>query len=163
MKSTVNNGSITIYLERRIDTTNASPVENDIAQITGANPNLVPEFDASSLEYISSAGLRVLLKTAKSFGKKIKVLNASKDVYDIFETTGFTSILDVHKKLREISVDGCELIGSGGYGKVYRLDRETIAKLYIPSVSLGMVQHERDTAQKAFLLGVPTAISYDVV
>ncbi|MBR0031978.1 MAG: phosphotransferase [Treponema sp.] len=163
MKSTVNNGSITIFLERRIDTTNSSAVENDIAQITGANQNLVPEFDASSLEYISSAGLRVLLKTAKSFGKKIKVLNVSKDVYDIFETTGFTSILDVHKKLREISVDGCELIGSGSYGKVYRLDRETIAKLYIPSVSLEMVQHERDTAQKAFLLGVPTAISYDVV
>ena len=81
----------------------------------------------------------------------------------IFETTGFTNILDVQKALRTISVDGCELIGSGGYGKVYRIDPETIAKIYLPSMSLEMVQHERDVAQKAFLLGVPTAISYDVV
>ena len=162
MKSMVDNETVTIFLEGRIDTNNASAVENEIAEITGENPNLAPEFDASSLEYISSAGLRVLLKTAKSSSKKVKVLNVSKDVYDIFETTGFTNILDVNKALREISVEGCELIGSGGYGKVYRLDKETIAKLYIPSVSLEMVQHERDTAQKAFLLGVPTAISYDV-
>ncbi|MBQ7158367.1 MAG: phosphotransferase [Treponema sp.] len=163
MKSVVKNEEVTIFLEGRIDTNNSAKIEQEISDIMGANPGLTPEFDASSLEYISSAGLRILLKVAKSTGKKIKVLNASKDVYEIFETTGFTNILDVQKALREISVEGCELIGSGGYGKVYRIDEETIAKLYIPTVSLEMVRQERDTAQKAFLLGVPTAISYDVV
>jgi uncharacterized protein (TIGR02172 family) len=69
----------------------------------------------------------------------------------------------VKKALRQISVEGCELIGSGGYGKVYRIDAETIAKIYSPSISLAFVEQERATSQKAFLMGVPTAISYDVV
>ena len=70
---------------------------------------------------------------------------------------------NVSKALRQISVEGCEMIGSGAYGKVYRIDPETIAKIYTPGMSLEEVQKERDTAQKAFLLGIPTAISYDVV
>jgi uncharacterized protein (TIGR02172 family) len=60
-------------------------------------------------------------------------------------------------------VEGCELIGSGGFGKVYRTDPETIVKVYNPGISLEEVRSERDTAQSVFLLGVPTAISYDVV
>jgi uncharacterized protein (TIGR02172 family) len=103
------------------------------------------------------------MKFTKQAGKKLKVQNVSKDVYDIFETTGFTTILEVSKVLREISVEGCELIGSGGYGKVYRIDPETIVKVYNPTISLDMVQLERNVAQKAFLKGVPTAISFDVV
>lgn len=163
MNAHVESDCIVILLEGRIDTNNAVEVEKEIESIVAKNAGLTPLFDAKNLQYISSAGLRVLMKVSKGAGKKVKVQNTSKEVYDIFETTGFTNILDVSKALREISVEGCELIGSGGYGKVYRIDPETIAKIYLPSVSLDMVQHERDVAQKAFLLGVPTAISYDVV
>ncbi|MBB5225331.1 STAS domain-containing protein [Treponema ruminis] len=163
MKSSVENGKIKIFLEGRINTNNSAEIEKKIFEICEVNTGLTPEFDAAALEYISSTGLRVLLKTSKSSGKKIRIVNTSKEIYEIFETTGFTNIFDVHKVMREISVDGCEMIGSGGYGKVYRIDEETIVKLYLPSVSPEMVQQERDTAQKAFLLGVPTAISYDVV
>ena len=159
----VNDTELILPLKGRIDTNNAPALDAEISEITAAHSGLPLVFDARQLEYISSAGLRVLLKIAKSCGKKVKVLNVPKDVYEIFETTGFTNILDVHKALREISVEGCPLLGSGGYGKVYRLDEETIAKLYSSNFSLEMVQQERNTAQKAFLLGVPTAISYDVV
>ena len=65
--------------------------------------------------------------------------------------------------MREISVEGCELIGSGGYGTVYRIDPETIVKIYRPEIGLEFVEQERNISQKAFLMGVPTAISYDVV
>ena len=75
MKSVVKNEEVTIFLEGRIDTNNSAKIEQEISDIMGANPGLTPEFDASSLEYISSAGLRILLKVAKSTGKKIKVLN----------------------------------------------------------------------------------------
>ncbi len=163
MNSTVENDSIVITLGKRIDTNNAPQVEQEIEQILKAHEGLAPAFDAVELEYISSVGLRILMKWCKATGKKLQVRNVSKDVFDIFETTGFTNILDVQKKMREISIEGCELIGSGGYGKVYRIDPETIAKIYLPQVSLEMVQKERDVAQKAFLAGVPTAISYDVV
>ena len=163
MNSSVQNENIIICLEGRIDTNNAAEVEKEIGDIIVANAGLTPVFDAKELKYISSAGLRVLMKFTKQAGKKLKVQNVSKDVYDIFETTGFTTILEVSKVLREISVEGCELIGSGGYGKVYRIDPETIVKVYNPTVSLDMVQLERNVAQKAFLKGVPTAISFDVV
>ncbi|MBQ3965783.1 MAG: anti-sigma factor antagonist [Treponema sp.] len=163
MNSSVQNENIIICLEGRIDTNNAAEVEKEIGDIITANAGLTPVFDAKELKYISSAGLRVLMKFTKQAGKKLKVQNVSKDVYDIFETTGFTTILEVSKVLREISVEGCELIGSGGYGKVYRIDPETIVKVYNPTISLDMVQLERNVAQKAFLKGVPTAISFDVV
>ena len=48
------------------------------------------------------------------------------------------------------SVEGCELIGSGGYGKVYRIDAGNIAKIYLPSLNLAFVEQERDTSQRAF-------------
>ena len=163
MNSSVQNENIIICLEGRIDTNNVAEVEKEIGDIIAANAGLTPVFDAKELKYISSAGLRVLMKFTKQAGKKLKVQNVSKDVYDIFETTGFTTILEVSKVLREISVEGCELIGSGGYGKVYRIDPETIVKVYNPTISLDMVQLERNVAQKAFLKGVPTAISFDVV
>ena len=71
--------------------------------------------------------------------------------------------MDVKKRLREISVEGCEEIGSGAYGRVYRLDPETIAKLYSPAIAPEVVEREREISQKAFLMGIPTAISFDMV
>ena len=92
--------------------------------------NALPkELDASQLEYISSAGLRVLLKLAKAVGD-VTVNNVSSDVYEIFSVTGFTEILNVKKALREVSIEGCEMIGAGGYGSVYRIDAETIVRVY---------------------------------
>ncbi len=66
----------------------------------------------------------------------------------------------MRKALREVSINGCEMIGSGGYGKVYRIDSETIVKIYNLGISLEFVEQERTTSQKAFLMGVPTVISY---
>ena len=156
------NGKLTIALEDRIDTNNAAQTEKEIFDAVGEGTDDII-IDAEKLEYISSAGLRVLMKLRKSIDKQLPVINVSRDVYDIFETTGFTELLNVKKALREVSVDGCEMIGSGGYGKVYRIDPETIVKIYNPGISLEFVEQERATSQKAFLMGVPTAISYDVV
>ena len=119
--------------------------------------------DAGKLAYIFSAGLRVLMKLLGRAGEKLPIFNVSLEVYAIFEITGFTELFDVKKRLREISVEGCELIGSGAYGKVYRIDKETIAKIYSPNISLEFVEQERAISRKVFLMRVPTAISYDVV
>ncbi len=50
------------------------------------------ELDASELEYISSAGLRVLLKLKKAVGE-LTILNVNSEVYEILDITGFTSML----------------------------------------------------------------------
>ena len=162
MNTKIQKDRIVIALEGRIDTTNAAQVEADISALLAEHPDLTPAFDGEKLAYISSAGLRVLMKISKASGKKLSVVNVSKEVYEIFETTGFTTLLDVQKKLREISIEGCEVVGEGANGKVYRLDEETIIKVFAPGVPLQTVQEERNIAQAAFVAGVPTAISYDV-
>ncbi len=163
MNATLSNNVLTIHLEGHIDSNNAQAVEAELLAAVDEHPGAGLSLDAAHLEYISSAGLRILMRLRKRAKSAIPVLDVSPEVYEVFEVTGFTEFLDVRKRLREVSVEGCELIGSGGFGKVYRTDSETIVKVYNPGIRLEMVQHERDTAQKTFLAGVPTAISYDVV
>ncbi len=155
--------SLTLFPEGHIDSKNAGEFESDVMTALDGAPGVSVVVDVDKLNYVSSAGLRVFMKAMKRANGTLKVINASPEVYEIFEVTGFSSLMDVKKRLREISVDGCELIGQGGFGKVYRLDEETIAKIYNPGISLEFVENERDISQKAFLMGVPTAISYDVV
>jgi len=150
-----------IRLSGRIDTSNAAEWEKTITeQLSGETEN---SFDADELEYISSAGLRVLMKVRKKAGSEIKIFNVSSDVYDIFDMTGFTELFKVEKKMREISVEGCEVIGKGFYGTVYRIDPETIVKVYNTPDSIPIIEKEQRLAKCAFVKGVPTAISYDIV
>ena len=119
-------------------------------------------FDAEDLLYISSAGLRIMLKIKKAVDD-FSIINASLDVYDIFQMTGFTEIIDVAKAMRKLSVDGCPVIGSGAKGLVYRYNSDTIVKVYKSLDCLDAIKNERELARKAFVLGIPTAISYDIV
>jgi len=66
------------------------------------------------------------------------------------------------KAYRRIETDGCEIIGRGANGAIYRIDRDTIVKVYLNPDSLADIERERALAKKAFVLGVPTAMSYDV-
>ena len=164
MKTEHDNKTLTLYLSGRIDANNAAEIDSSISAALAEYPGDTPVFDAGELEYISSAGLRVLLKFRKQFGKNLDVINASSDVYDIFEVTGFTELLNVRKRLREISLDGCEVIGGGWFSTVYRLDPETIVKVFTnPAATLAGVESDRMISREVFLHGIPTAISYDVV
>ena len=163
---TINNkdGKMIIALEGRIDTNTAAQTESEIfATAGGKTENIV--IDAEKLEYISSAGLRVLMKLRKSINKELPVINVSRDVYDIFDTTGFTELFDVQKAMRELNIDGCVQIASGGQGRIYRIDDETIVKVFCNGgiIPLDYVQEELNNAKAAFVAGVPTAISFDTV
>ena len=150
----------TLVIKGRVDANNAQIFEKELLGL--CDPDKEVHIDDDGLEYISSAGLRVFMKLKKQTGKEVVVENVSSDIYDILQVTGFTEILTVEKKLRELSVEGCELVGEGANGKVYRLDDETIVKVFTPGVPMKVVQEERDIARAAFISGVPTAISYDV-
>lgn len=153
-----------IKLEGRIDTNNAPDVEQEIMSALDANDGKEPIFDAENLEYISSAGLRVLMKIRKKLNKPVDVINVSRDVYDIFETTGFTDLLNVKKAYRKISIDGLQLLGQGMTGNVYRMDDETVLKVFHPNISFDLlISKENKKARNAFVYGVPTAIPYDIV
>ena len=162
MKTTTENNTLTVYLEGRIDTNNAPQVEEKLLSLCEQNPDCKIIIDCEGLKYISSAGLRVVLKIKKK-NDSTSLINVSSDVYEVFDMTGFTQMLDVRKAFKTISVKGCEVIGSGANGKVYRIDDETIVKTFMDENALEDIERERALARTAFVLGVPTAISYDVV
>ena len=115
------------------------------------------------LDYLSSAGLRVFLNLAQKEKHRMSAINASSDVMDIFRMTGFDTIIDISQKMRRVSTDGCEIIGRGANGIVYRLDPDTIIKVFRPDADLAVVERERRKSHAALISGLPTAISYDVV
>ncbi len=154
--------SLILKLAGHIDSANASAVEAEISCLREQHPAETILADCESLEYISSAGLRILLRLKKAVDD-LHLINVSSEVYDIFEMTGFTEMMDVQKAFRVVSVEGCEVIGQGANGKVYRIDRDTIVKVYLNQDALPEIRRERELARTAFVLGVPTAIPYDVV
>jgi len=156
------NGELTVYLYGHVDTSNAAEIEREINDKRAEYPCKTLIFDCEKLEYISSAGLRIFMRIKKAISDT-KAINVSSEVYDIFDITGFTEILEVKKAYRKISVEGCEVIGQGANGKVYRIDPETIVKVYLNPDALPDIQRERELARAAFVLGIPTAIPYDVV
>ncbi len=164
MKTELKDNALTIFLEGRLDSNNAGEIESQITEAVSQNPTASKiQIDVEKLDYISSAGLRVLLKIRKQVKKPLPVLNASNELYEIFNVTGFTELLDVHKKLREVSIEGCEVIGEGANGKVYRLTKDEIIKVFKYGATLDSVEAEREASRKAFLLGVPCAIAFDTV
>ena len=162
MNYKVENGTLTVLLSGRVDSANTEEQENTLNAIIAGNSfeNLV--LDMENLEYISSAGLRMVLRARKA-QPSLKIINTSPEVYEIFDITGFTEMMPVEKAYRRLSVDGCEVIGKGAKGTVYRYDAETVVKVYKDADSLPAIKKERELARKAFVLGVPTAIPYDVV
>ena len=87
--------NLTVALEGRLDTTTAPQLEtelkNDLPEVT----TLVMDFE--KLEYISSAGLRVLLSTQKTMNKQgeMKLIHVNEVINEIFEVTGFSDILNI--------------------------------------------------------------------
>ena len=162
MKSEITDGKIKICLTGRIDSNNAAETEKEIQACLSEHDGLPVILDASDLEYISSAGLRVILHLKKRC-PDLSVINVCSEVYEILDMTGFTEIMDVKKAYRVVSVEGCEEIGRGSNGTIYRIDQDNVVKVYNNADALSEIQHEREVARLALVLGIPTAISYDVV
>ena len=92
---TKNGSTLTIALEGRLDTTTAPDLEKEIR--TGLDGVNVLTMDLEKLDYISSAGLRVLLAAQKLMAKQggMKVTHVNEMVMEVFEVTGFADILTI--------------------------------------------------------------------
>lgn len=154
------NDCLTIRPAGRIESSNAMETENAIKPELHDISSVI--LDCTDLEYISSAGLRIVLRIKKSYDN-LKAINVSNEVYDVFQVTGFSEMMEVEKAYRTLSVEGCEVIGQGANGIVYRYDEDTIVKVFRNPNALDEIKRERELARTAFVLGVPTAISYDIV
>ena len=95
IQKTKENGKASFALEGRLDTVTAPELENSIQESLPGLEELILDF--SKLDYISSAGLRVLLSAQKIMNKQgsMKLTHVNEAVMDIFEVTGFTDILTI--------------------------------------------------------------------
>ena len=162
MNTSWDNEKLTIELEGRIDSGNAAAIEGEIADAMKDKDPSAIVLDAEGLDYISSAGLRVIMRLLKSEGA-LSLVNASHDVYDVFDMTGLTELMDVRRRLREVSLEGATMLGKGGNGEVWRLDEETVIKVYNEGTALDKIDTENDQATAAFKAGLPCAIAFDTV
>ena len=162
VKGKLENGKLIISIDGKIDSMNANDVERQLQAVVRANPCESVAVDCDRLEYASSAGLRVILRLNQDV-EDTSLINVHPELYDILDMTGFTEMMEVHRAYRVISVEGCEVIGQGANGKVYRIDPDTIVKVYMNPDALPEIHKERELARLAFVAGLPTAIPYDVV
>ena len=98
IKQSKANGKLTVYIEGNIDTSTAPTVQEYLAKEMGGAKELVIDF--SKVEYISSAGLRVLLfaqKSMKKQGGSLLVVHVNSDIMETLELTCFTDIINIQK------------------------------------------------------------------
>ena len=95
INKTIDTGKAVVSLEGRLDTVTAPELDKELKETLGGVSELTLDFE--KLEYISSAGLRVLLAAEKTMGKKggMKLIHVNETVMEIFEVTRFLDILTI--------------------------------------------------------------------
>ena len=163
LQFTNNEGHAIITLCGRLDTSSAMQTQAEINQFLSAqSPILSVTVNAAELEYVSSSGLRILLSLTKQY-KNFKLVEVNADVYDVLNMTGFVKIMCIERALRQMSIEGCEILGVGGVGTVYRYNDDTIIKVFRDGTTIDEVRNEITMSKEAFVMGMPTAISFDIV
>lgn len=162
MEHKLNEGVLTIALAGELNSYNSANIEKEIEEIISQNQFDKLVLDFERIIYVSSAGLRIVLKLKQKY-KNISVINVSLEVYDVFQMTGFTNIMEIKKAIKEIYIDGAEVIGTGYFSTVYRVDKDTIVKVFNITSDPDQIERELKLAKEAFILGIPTAISFDIV
>lgn len=162
MRFELTDNLLTLFFEGELNSYNADVVEKEVDEVISSSKFQTLNLDFAKLTYISSAGLRIILKIKQKHDDS-HVINANLDVYDVLQMTGFTNIMDVKKAMREMSVEGAEIIGEGFFSTVYRIDKDTIIKVFNRTSDEKQIERELKLAKQAFVLGIPTAISFDIV
>ena len=180
----IDDGKCVFVLEGRVTQENAGSLERELRELMQAHPDYDIDLDASQLDYISSKGLRTLLKLIRENAGRIAIRNASETVYSVLETAGVTDLISVEslfegassdntmhksdvlrraKSLRSVAADGSQIIGAGRSSVVYLLDSETLIKKYDEHVPIEKIFQEMDRARNAFIHGIPTAMPLELV
>jgi uncharacterized protein (TIGR02172 family) len=162
MRYEIRRETLVIYFEGEINSFNADNVEQEAREILDKEEFKALVLDFASVRYISSAGLRIVLKFKQQY-KEVSIEECSLEVYDILSMTGFTNMLPVKKALKRLYVSGAKVIGEGFFSTVYRIDKDTIVKVFNRTSDPDQIERELAMSKQAFVLGIPTAISYDIV
>ena len=97
MKHELKEKTLTLYFEGELNSFNSEDVENEIEKILNDNDNFKKlVLDLKNLKYISSAGLRIIVKL-KQDNDDLKLVNVPEGVYDVFEMVGFQNIVEIER------------------------------------------------------------------
>ena len=162
MRFEIKENVLTLFLEGELNSYNADNIEKEIDNTLKDQKFDKLVLDFSRISYISSAGLRIMLKLKQTY-EDFSIVETTLEVYDIFNMTGFTNIMDIKKGLRRVYISGAEIVGDGYYSTVYRVDKDTIIKVFNRVSDTEQIERELKLAKEAFILGIPTAISFDIV
>ena len=96
IKTSYADGKLVVIMAGRIDMNNVEDVRKEVFAAVEAHPDVRTRFDARELDYISSAGLRVLLQVGTRYDQPLDIVDVSPMVMEILETTGFTQIMNIY-------------------------------------------------------------------
>ena len=97
MKSVIDNKTLTIFLEGELNSSNAEDVEKEIEGLLSNGGFDKIRLDMNDLSYISSAGLRIIVRLKQQYDDTTLV-NVPSDVYDVFKMVGFQNLLKIETK-----------------------------------------------------------------
>ena len=162
MHSVLKDNVLTLYFVGEINSSNAQDVDSKVEKAIEGKSFKSLILDFNEIKYVSSAGLRVILKLKQKYND-VSIVNVSLEVYDILQMTGFVNIMSVSKALRRVEVSEANLIGEGYFSLVYRINKDTIIKVFKRASNTEEIERELKLCKEAFILGIPTAISFDIV
>ena len=97
MKHELKEKTLTLYFEGELNSFNSEDVENEIEKILNDNDDFKKlVLDLEKLRYISSAGLRIIVKL-KQDNDELKLVKVPEGVYDVFEMVGFQNIVEIER------------------------------------------------------------------
>ncbi len=150
--------------EGEINSSNSESFEKELRSIISENDVRNLTLDAGGLKDISDEGLKALENVLANYSGSVTIEELSPQLYKALKNEGFNKKYEIRKKMREISIEGCEIIGEGGNGIVYRLDPETIVKVYFGKKNpLDKIKQNQKVTRDVFVSGIPTTIAFDVV
>lgn len=96
MKNVIKNGILIIYFEGEVNSFNSEEVEREVDEIVSKEGFNEIKIDMTNLRYISSAGLRIIVRLKQRFNET-SLVNVPRGVYDIFEMVGFINMFKIEK------------------------------------------------------------------
>ena len=161
MRHEITEDAITVWLQEDIGSFNAPAIEEELQSVVGDLTDVT--LDMTDVTYISSSGIRIIMRLAKRCSH-FALVGVQPEVYEVLDMTGLTEMLEVHRRIRNVNIDGLKQIGAGAFGRVYRWDSERVIKVYSAEVNpLDQIEHERVVARASFVHDIPSAIPFEVV
>lgn len=154
--------TLLIFLPERLDNLNIPEIEKAIFEIIESNDFEKIIIEASELNYISSIGIRLLIKLAKK-EKNLEVVRVTPDIMNLFTRVGLDTIIPIFSSDKVIYAKGLKVIYETEKFTIYELEKGKALKVVKNNNERNNAINEKNFLKRAFLLGVPTLVPYDYV